>query len=159
MAHWLMKSEPDVFSIDDLERDKTASWEGVRNYQARNIIRDEMKAGDLAFFYHSNIGAPGIVGVMRIQKEAYPDDTAFDPNSEYHDPKSDRESPRWYQVDVAFEEKFKETIPLAWLKEQPLLADCPLVKRGNRLSVMPVTRKQWRFIMQHARRGERRLPQ
>ncbi len=151
MAYWLMKSEPDVFGIDDLERVGVEPWEGVRNYQARNMMRDEMKKGDLAFFYHSNTKVPGIVGVLRIHREGYPDDAAFDPEHKYYDPKSDPDKPRWYRVDVAFEDRFAEVIPLSWLKEQPELADCPLVRKGNRLSIMPITDRQWHFIMEQAR--------
>jgi predicted RNA-binding protein with PUA-like domain len=152
MAYWLMKSEPDVFGIDDLERVGVEPWEGVRNYQARNMMRDDMKEGDLAFFYHSNTKVPGIVGVLRIQRDGYPDDAAFDPEHKYYDPKSDPDRPRWYRVDVAFEERFDTVIPLSWLKEQPELADCPLVRKGNRLSIMPITDQQWHFIMKQARR-------
>ena len=152
MAYWLMKSEPDVFGIDDLERVGVEPWEGVRNYQARNMMRDAMKKGDLAFFYHSNTQVPGIVGVLRIEREGYPDDAAFDPEHKYYDPKSDPDNPRWYRVDVAFEDRFDEVIPLSWLKEQPELADCPLVRKGNRLSILPITDQQWHFIMQQARR-------
>ncbi len=152
MAYWLMKSEPDVFGIDDLERVGVEPWEGVRNYQARNMMRDEMQKGDLAFFYHSNTQVPGIVGILRIGRDGYPDDAAFDPEHKYYDPKSDPDNPRWYRVDVAFEEKFDEVIPLAWLKEQPELEDCPLVRRGNRLSIMPITEAQWEFILSHAQR-------
>jgi predicted RNA-binding protein with PUA-like domain len=155
MAYWLMKSEPDVFGIDDLERVGVEPWEGVRNYQARNMMRDEMKKGDRAFFYHSNTQVPGIVGVLRIHREGYPDDAAFDPEHKYFDPKSDPDNPRWYRVDVAFDEKFKEVIPLAWLKEQPELEDCPLVRRGTRLSIMPMTDSQWDFILGHAHRRRR----
>jgi len=150
MAYWLMKSEPDVFGIDDLERVGVEPWEGVRNYQARNMMRDEMKKEDLAFFYHSNTQVPGIVGILRIAREGYPDDAAFDPEHKYFDPKSDPDNPRWYRVDVAFEEKFEEVIPLAWLKEQPELEHCPLVRKGNRLSIMPITEAQWDFILAHA---------
>jgi len=151
MAYWLMKSEPDVFGIDDLERVGVEPWEGVRNYQARNMMRDDMKEGDLAFFYHSNTKVPGIVGVLRIQRDGYPDDAAFDPEHKYYDPKSDPDRPRWYRVDVAFEERFDTVIPLSWLKEKPELADCPLVRKGNRLSIMPITDQQWHFIMKQAR--------
>ena len=151
MAYWLMKSEPDVFGIDDLERVGVEPWEGVRNYQARNMMRDDMKKGDLAFFYHSNTKVPGIVGVLRIHREGYPDAAAFDPEHTYYDPKSDPDKPRWYRVDVAFKDRFDEVIPLSWLKEQPELADCPLVRKGNRLSIMPITDQQWHFIMKQAR--------
>jgi predicted RNA-binding protein with PUA-like domain len=152
MAYWLMKSEPDVFGIDDLERVGVEPWEGVRNYQARNMMRDEMHVGDRVLFYHSNTDVPGVVGVMKVHREGYPDEAAFDPEHRYYDPKSDPDHPRWYRVDVAFEEKFAEVIPLAWLKEQPEMADSPLVRKGNRLSILPVTDAQWDFILAHAER-------
>jgi predicted RNA-binding protein with PUA-like domain len=152
MAYWLMKSEPDVFGIDDLERVGVEPWEGVRNYQARNMMRDDMCAGDQVFFYHSNTEVPGIVGVMRVHREGYPDEAAFDPEHRYYDPKSDPDNPRWYRVDVAFDDKFAEVIPLAWLKEQPEMADSPLVRKGTRLSILPVTDAQWAFILAHAQR-------
>jgi predicted RNA-binding protein with PUA-like domain len=152
MAYWLMKSEPDVFGIDDLERVGVEPWEGVRNYQARNMMRDEMRVGDRVLFYHSNTEVPGIVGVMTVHREGYPDEAAFDPEHRYYDPKSNPDHPRWYRVDVAFEEKFAEVIPLAWLKEQPEMADSPLVRKGNRLSILPVTDPQWDFILAHAER-------
>ena len=147
MTYWLMKSEPDVFGIDDLKRVKVEPWDGVRNYQARNMMRDEMKKGDQAFFYHSNCEVPGIVGIMTIAREGYPDDTAFDPEAKYYDPKSDPDNPRWYRVDVRFKRKFRKVIPLAQLKRCPELADMALVRKGNRLSIMPVTAEQWQFIM------------
>ncbi|OOG24800.1 EVE domain-containing protein [Thioalkalivibrio denitrificans] len=147
MAYWLMKSEPDVFGIDDLKRVKVEPWDGVRNYQARNMMRDEMKKGDQAFFYHSNCEVPGIVGIMTIARAGYPDDTAFDPEAKYYDPKSDPDNPRWYRVDVRFKRKFRKVIPLSELKTCPELADMPLVRKGNRLSIMPVTPEQWQFIM------------
>lgn len=151
MNYWLMKSEPDVFGIDDLAkaRGKTDCWDGVRNYQARNMMRDQMRHGDLAFFYHSNCPEPGIVGIMKIEREGYPDHTAFDPNDPHFDPKSDPENPRWYMVDVRFLRKFTRTIPLAELKSHAdsKLKGMQLLRRGNRLSVMPVTKKQWNFIL------------
>lgn len=147
MAYWLMKSEPDVFSIDDLKRVKVEPWDGVRNYQARNMMRDEMKQGDEVFFYHSNCEVPGIVGLMTVAREGYPDDTAFNPEAKYYDPKSDPDKPRWYRVDVRFKRRFKETIPLSELKTYPELADMPLVRKGNRLSIMPVSPQEWDFIM------------
>ncbi len=156
MGYWLMKSEPDEFGIDDLERVGVEPWDGIRNYQVRNMMRDEMKKGDLAFFYHSNAKPPGIVGIMRIEKEAYPDSCAFDPEDKHYDPKSDPDNPRWLRVDVAFEEKFDDILTLDWLKQQPELADCPLVRRGNRLSVMPLTEDQWDFILANAKRGQTR---
>ena len=147
MQYWLMKSEPDVFGIDHLKAVKVEPWDGVRNYQARNMMRDQMKKGDLVFFYHSNCEVPGIVGLMTIEREGYPDTTAFNPNAKYYDPKSDPDNPRWYMVDVRFKRKFKHTIPLAELKEYPELEDMALVRKGNRLSIMPVTPEQWDFIM------------
>ncbi len=147
MNYWLMKSEPDVYGIDHLEQEGTDHWDGVRNYQARNMMRDQMKPGDLAFFYHSNTEVPGIVGIMEIVREGYPDHTAFDPESKYYDPKSDPDNPRWYMVDVHFVRKLRRVIPLAELKQYPELADMPLVKKGNRLSIMPVTPEQWDFIL------------
>ena len=151
MAYWLMKSEPDAYSIDDLKRDKREPWDGVRNYQARNMMRDQMKVGDLAFFYHSNCEEPGIVGTMKIVREGYPDPTAFDPKDKHFDPKSDPENPRWYLVDVQFVRKFRRTILLRELKQHRELADLPLVRRGNRLSVMPVSKPEWAFISQLAK--------
>jgi predicted RNA-binding protein with PUA-like domain len=146
--YWLFKSEPDEFSIDDLRKNKTTHWDGVRNYQARNMMRDQMKNGDLAFFYHSNTEIPGIVGVMKIVRESYPDHTAFDSKDKHYDPKSDPDSPRWFMVDLRYVRKFKKTIPLALLREYALgpLAEMPLLRKGNRLSVMPVTAEQWEFI-------------
>ncbi len=148
MNYWLMKSEPDVFGIDDLMRrpNGTEPWDGVRNYQARNMMRDQMRVGDLVFFYHSNTKVPGIVGIAEVASEAYPDPTQFDPESKYYDPKSDPENPRWYLVDVKFRERFPRTISLNELKAQPGLANMPLVRRGNRLSVMPVTKEEWDLI-------------
>jgi len=147
MNYWLMKSEPDVFGIDHLKAVKVEPWDGVRNYQARNMMRDDMKKGDLVFFYHSNTDVPGIVGIMEVVKEGYPDHTALDPEAKYYDPKSDPEKPRWYMVDVKFKRKLKRTISLAELKEIPELEDMPLVRKGNRLSIMPVTEEQWNFIL------------
>lgn len=149
MRYWLMKSEPSEFSIDDLEKrpDQTEHWDGVRNYQARNMMRDEMKVGDLTFFYHSNCATPGIVGIARIAREAYPDFTAFDVNNKHYDPASKPDDPRWFMVDVQFVRKFKRTITLSELKDRPELDGLALVRRGNRLSVMPVTEAQWAFIL------------
>ncbi|CAI8867818.1 EVE domain-containing protein [Methylocaldum szegediense] len=149
MRYWLMKSEPSEFSIDDLEKrpHQTEHWDGVRNYQARNMMRDEMKVGDLAFFYHSNCDTPGIVGIMRIAREAYPDFTAFDINNKHYDPSSKPDDPRWFMVDVQFVRKLKRTITLNELKGRPELNGLALVRRGNRLSVMPVTAAQWEFIL------------
>jgi len=147
--YWLMKSEPNEFSIDDLKArpQQTEPWDGVRNYQARNMMRDQMKKGDRIFFYHSNCDVPGITGIAEVAGKSYPDPTAFDPDDSHYDPKSDPDDPRWYLVDVKFVRKTKRTIPLAELKEQAELAEMPLVRRGNRLSVMPVTPEQWKFIL------------
>ena len=149
MNYWLMKSEPEEFSIDDLKArpGKTEPWDGVRNYQARNMMRDEMKKGDLIFFYHSNCDVPGIVGIAKVQREGYPDPTAFDPNDKHYDPKSDPDAPRWFHVDVKYVRKLKRTITLAELKTHLELAELALVRRGNRLSVMPVSESDWEFIL------------
>lgn len=149
MAYWLMKSEPDEFSIDDLKSrsGRREPWDGVRNYQARNMLRDEMKKGDQAFFYHSNCDTPGIVGIVRIAREGYPDPTAFDPEDDHYDPKSDPDNPRWYLVDVEFVRKLDRVITLAELKAEPALENMPLTRRGNRLSVMPVTEAEWEHIL------------
>jgi predicted RNA-binding protein with PUA-like domain len=149
MNYWLMKSEPNLFSIDDL-RDKprqTEHWDGVRNYQARNMLRDDMKMGDQAFFYHSSCAEPGIVGIMEIACAAYPDNSALNPKSPYYDPKSSAAEPRWYMVDVHFQRKLRRCITLQEMKRHPELAALPLLRRGNRLSIMPVTAEQWRFIL------------
>ncbi len=148
MHYWLMKSEPDVFGIDDLAArpDQTEHWDGVRNYQARNFMR-EMKTGDRVFFYHSNAQPPGIVGIAEVAREAYPDFTAWDPESKYFDPKSTADNPRWFMVDVRFVRKFEHIVTLDELRANPKLTDMPLVRRGNRLSVMPVTAGQWECIL------------
>jgi len=151
MACWLMKSEPDVFSIDDLKARGAAGepWDGVRNYQARNMLRDAMRIGDQIFFYHSNCAAPGIVGIAEVASGAYPDATAFDPEAKYFDPQSDPENPRWFLVEVRYVRHLRRTISLAELREhaEGPLAQFPLVRRGNRLSVMPVSDQQWAFIL------------
>ena len=145
MAYWLFKSEPDAFGIDDLAArpDKTEPWDGVRNYQARNFMRDEVKAGDLLFFYHSSCKDVGIAGVAEISRDAYPDASQFDPESKYYDPKSDRDNPRWFCVDVTFKEKFASVLPLATIKAMPEIEQLGVVKKGHRLSVMPVTPDEW----------------
>nr|VFK23009.1 MAG: Predicted RNA-binding protein, contains PUA-like domain [Candidatus Kentron sp. LPFa]VFK35571.1 MAG: Predicted RNA-binding protein, contains PUA-like domain [Candidatus Kentron sp. LPFa] len=147
--YWLMKSEPGEFSIQDLAQrpNQREPWDGVRNYQARNMLRDRMKPGDLAFFYHSNCAEPGIVGIMRIVREGYPDNSAFDPEDKHFDPKSDPQKPRWYRVDVELARIFPDVIPLRQLKQSPKLAAMPLAQRGNRLSVMPVSETEWEFIL------------
>ncbi len=142
-----MKSEPNCYSIDDLERDKTEHWDGVRNYQARNFMRDEMKINDLVFFYHSNAKPTGIAGIAKVCKTGYPDHTAFDPKSDHPDPKSDPNNPRWFMVDVEFVKKFDSVVSLQTLKQQVFLEDMKLLQKGNRLSVMPVEKKHWDFIM------------
>ena len=149
MNYWLMKSEPDAFSIDDLRNRplQTEHWDGVRNYQARNMMRDEMQVGDWVFFYHSNCAEPGIVGIMEVVRAGYPDFSAFDPDSKYFDPKGDPEKPRWFMVDVRYVKTLKRTITLKELKERPELEDFALVRRGNRLSIMPVTSEQWQLIL------------
>ena len=150
MQYWLMKSEPDAFSIDDLadRPDQTEPWDGVRNYQARNMLRDEMQVGDEVLFYHSNCKEPGVVGIARIVRAGYPDDTALNPDSKYHDPKSTLEKPIWYRVDVALVRKLSRTIGLSEMKNCPELSELPLVRRGNRLSVMPVSAKDYAFILE-----------
>ena len=139
MQYWLMKSEPSEYSIDHLKRDKVEHWDGVRNYQARNMMRDQMKKGDLAFLYHSNCDEIGIVGVMTVHKESYPDHTAFDPKDKHYDPKSDPDKPRWFMVDVKYKRKMKRVISLQELRETKGLEEMALVRKGNRLSVMPVS--------------------
>jgi len=149
MRYWLMKSEPDTFSISDLsERPlQTEHWDGVRNYQARNMMRDDMKLGDQVFFYHSNCDVPGIVGIMEVVKEGYADFSAFDPDDKHFDPKSSPDKPTWIMVDVRFVRQLSRTISLKELKQHPALADLALVRRGNRLSIMPVTAEQWAYIL------------
>jgi predicted RNA-binding protein with PUA-like domain len=148
MRYWLMKSEPDVFGVDDLERAprKTTAWTGVRNYQARNFMRDKMRVGDRAFFYHSNCKEPGIVGIVRISRRAYPDATQFDPSSEYYDPESTREAPRWVNVDVTAVRKTR-LVGIPELRAHPELAEMRVLRRANRLSVTPVAPEEWRFIL------------
>lgn len=153
MRYWLMKTEPNAYSIDDLERDGVASWDGVRNYQARNFMRDDMQVGDRALFYHSNASPPGVAGVAEVAREAYPDHTAFDPQDVHFDPKSTPERPRWYMVDVAFVEKFPEVVPLSRLRQERALARMPLLAPGQRLSVQPVSREEFEHILLLARSG------
>jgi len=150
MPNWLMKSEPEEFSIDDLRQrpNQTEPWNGVRNYQARNLIRDEMQKGDLAFFYHSSCEEPGIAGIMSIASSAYPDPTAFDPKGKYYDPKSRPDAPTWYLVDVKFKRKMKCIIPLGELKDHKPLQRMKLLQRGSRLSIMAVTQQEWDYILQ-----------
>ncbi len=150
MNYWLMKSEPDAFGIDDLRSRprKTEPWDGVRNYQARNFMRDDMKKGDLIFFYHSNCKVPGIVGIAEVASAPYPDPTQFDPDSKYFDPKSDPDDPRWILVDVKYKRSLKRVISLSEIKEHAeALGDFALTRRGNRLSIMPVSAEQWDYLM------------
>ena len=147
MRYWLMKSEPDVFGIDDLERAprKTTAWWGVRNYQARNFMRDDMRVGDLAFFYHSSCAQPGIAGIVRVSRRAYPDQTQFDPKSEYFDPKSTREEPRWVNVDVTLVRKTR-LLPIQELRTFPQVTQMRVLQRANRLSITPVSEAEWKFL-------------
>ncbi len=147
MAYWLFKTEPDTFSIDTLRVQKVACWEGVRNYQARNMLRDEVKVGDQVLIYHSSCKKIGVAGIAKVVKEAYPDHFQFDPESPYFDIKSDPSNPRWMMVDIEFVRKFERIVTLAELKAIPELENMPLVKRGNRLSIMPVTEEEWQIIL------------
>lgn len=144
-----MKSEPGEFSIDDLKEmpKQTEHWDGVRNYQARNFMRDDMKVGDQVFFYHSNCDEVGIVGIAKVTKEGYPDFTAWDKKDSHYDPKTDPDNPRWIMVDIKFVRKFGKTISLKALKENKALKNMRLTQRGNRLSVMPVEEKEWDSIL------------
>lgn len=144
--HWLVKSEPDAYSIDDLERDGVEHWDGIRNYQARNIMRDEMRVGDRVLFYHSNAKPPGVVGICEVASEPYPDHTAFDPDEKYYDPKSDPADPRWVMVDMKFIEKLPRMVGLPELREEEELQDMVLLNR-SRLSVQPVTPDQFAHIV------------
>lgn len=147
VAYWLMKSEPDVYSIDDLERDGREMWDSIRNYQARNMMRDDMRIGDEVFFYHSNCKEPAIAGISRVVSEPYPDPTQFDQKSKYFDAKSTPEEPRWILVDVEFVRKLAQPITLAEIKAHPALADMILTRRGNRLSIMPVSKEHWDIVL------------
>lgn len=153
MKYWLMKSEPSVYGIDDLARDKRTSWGGVRNYQVRNMFRDDFAKGDVAFFYHSSCDQPGVVGTMKVAGGAYPDPTQFDPESEYFDPRSKRDSPAWLAVDVQFQRRFREPLALEVLRRDPGLEGLLILRRGNRLSVTPVTEVEARAILALAARG------
>jgi predicted RNA-binding protein with PUA-like domain len=146
MRYWLMKSEPHAYGIDDLARDKVTAWWGVRNYQARNFMRDQMKAGDGVLFYHSSCPEPGIAGLAEVSKLAYPDETQFDPKNKYFDPKATRENPRWMNVDVKIVKKTR-LMPLAEMRNYPELAHMRILARGNRLSITPVDPAEWKFIL------------
>ncbi len=152
MRYWLMKSEPDEVSIDDLEARRTVPWFGVRNYQARNFMRDAMQVGDLAFFYHSGCPAPGIAGLCEVAAPAHPDLTQFDPASPYFDARSSPDDPRWVCVDVRFVRKTR-LVPLAELGEHAELAAMPVLQRGNRLSITPVGEAEWRFVTERLMRS------
>jgi predicted RNA-binding protein with PUA-like domain len=145
--YWLMKTEPDVFSILDLKKKGRSPWDGVRNYTARNFMKDEMSVGDLVLFYHSNATPPGVAGVARVCSTSYPDPTQFDPKSEYYDPKSKIESPRWWLVEVEFVEELKTFLPLPLLRESPQLQDMILLRKGMRLSVQPVSKAHFKWIL------------
>ncbi|MDF1799006.1 MAG: EVE domain-containing protein [Planctomycetota bacterium] len=147
--YWLMKSEPDVYSIDDLFAEPTGQtpWDSIRNYQARNFMRDEMAVGDFVLFYHSNAKPPGVAGLAQVASEAYPDPTQFDPDHKYFDPKSDPENPRWMLVDVAPLDRLERLVPLDELKGNPKLAGMATVQKGSRLSVQPVTGPEWREVL------------
>jgi predicted RNA-binding protein with PUA-like domain len=147
MRYWLIKSEPVTYGIDHMARDKTTAWNGVRNYQARNFMRDQMKVGDLAFFYHSNCDEPGIVGIVKVSSGAHPDETQFDKKSHYYDPKSTREEPRWLNVDFKFVKK-TPLVTLAELKKHKKLENMRLLQRGSRLSITPVDPQEWAFIVE-----------
>ena len=142
-----MKSEPDVYSIDDMQRDGREMWDSIRNYQARNMMRDDMRIGDEIFFYHSNCKEPAIVGITKVASEPYPDPVQFDKKSRYFDVKSDEENPRWILVDVEFVRKFSRPITLAEIKAEKSLQDMILARKGNRLSIMPVEKKHWNKIL------------
>jgi len=152
MNYWLFKSEPDAFSIDDLRamKGRRDHWDGIRNYQARNLMRDSMAKGDLGFFYHSSCKVPGVVGIVEIVKEAYPDHTAWDPESRYFDAKSTADNPRWVMVDVKFRQKFKDIISLQQLRDVPELESMALLQKGSRLSIQPVDQTHWEVIKKMA---------
>lgn len=151
MKYWLFKSEPSTFGIDDLAASprRTTCWDGVRNYQARNFMRDEMSKGDLVLFYHSSCETPGAVGIAEVTRESYVDYTAFDPNDPHFDPKSSQDAPRWFMVDIRLKRKLKRVIALSELRkyENRQLKDFALLRKGNRLSIVPILKKQWEFIL------------
>ncbi|MCG8465264.1 MAG: EVE domain-containing protein [Xanthomonadales bacterium] len=148
MAYWLMKSEPDVFGIDDLKRNQVEPWDGVRNYQARNFMRDHMQVGDGVLFYHSNTKPPGIAGIAEVASKPYDDPTQFDPEAKYFDPKSSLDKPRWQLVDIKYIRHLQRYLSLDELKQHTdVLTDFPLLRKGNRLSVMPVEAEHWQYIL------------
>ena len=147
MNYFLVKSEPFKYSWDQFNKDGQTFWDGVRNYQARNMLRDQMQVGDAVFFYHSNCDVPSIVGIAQVVRAGYPDDSAMNPESPYYDPKHTNDKPRWYRVDVEFTRKLKRPISLAQLRTQTALQNMPLVQKGSRLSVMPVSDTEWQTIL------------
>jgi len=147
VAYWLIKSEPDAYSIDDLKRDGSEPWDGIRNYQARNMMRDDMKIGDDVLFYHSSCKVPAVAGIAKVASGPYPDPTQYDRKSRYYDDKSTEENPRWFLVDIAFTRKLERPITLSELKEHPALGDFRLNQRGNRLSIFPVEKRHWDIIL------------
>jgi len=147
MKYWLMKNEPDDYSIDNLKKDKTEPWDGIRNYQVRNMIRDDMSIGDMAFFYHSNCDIPGIYGLMTINSKPYPDHTAFNKKAKYYDVKSDISKPTWLMVDVKYKRKLAKIITLKKLKSEKILSKMRVVQKGNRLSITEVEKKDWEYIL------------
>ena len=149
-SYWLMKSEPDVYSIEDLAREGETYWDGVRNYQARNFLRDEIKEGDLVLYYHSNAKPPGVAGLAEVTRGGYPDPTQFDPDDPHYDPKAERDEPRWYVVDVAHRATFDRFVPLAELKADDELDGMLVTKRGQRLSVQPVERRHFEHVLELA---------
>ena len=153
MAHWLIKSEPDVFSIDHLAKVKREPWTGVRNYQARNYLRDGFKLGDRVLFYHSNADPPAVAGTAMVAREAYPDSTAWDKRSDHYDAKSTSENPIWMMVDLRLEETFPAPIPLDRLRAVPALAEMELLRKGSRLSVQPVRKKEFDAILKLAQKS------
>lgn len=148
MKHWLIKSEPDAYSIDDLERDGQEPWDGIRNYQARNFMRDEMEIGDRVLFYHSRISPPAVVGLAEVAGEPYPDPTAFDPDSDYYDPKSDPDDPRWILVDMKFVARFTTPVTLPEIKDDPELQGMMVARKGSRLSIQPVEAEHYDRIVE-----------
>ncbi len=152
--YWLMKSEPETYSIADLQRDRSTPWEGIRNYQARNFMRDEMAIGDGVLFYHSRSKPPGVVGVAKVCRTAYPDHFAFDPKSNYFDPKSDPANPRWMMVDVEYVSTFARCVPLDELRHTPGLEQMAVIRRGQRLSIQPVTREEFSIVKKLGKQKE-----
>lgn len=150
MKYWIFKSEPSTYSIDDMMRDVTTYWNGVRNYQARNFLRDDVKIGDQVLFYHSSCEVPAVVGLCEVVKNGYPDFTAFEPKSEYFDPKSKIDEPTWFMVDIKFVKKFKNPVTLQNIKSNPKLRNLKLVQKGNRLSIIPITKDEFDEILKMA---------